>query len=139
METFNKNDVYLSDVEEDVYWSEEEDDVYFAYEDLYPVRPKCIGCSCSGKKCDTIMPLIGSVEILDLSFGPKMKDLTDYYWLLNVGVKIKFQCSRCNFCKECEKSLTKEETKNCSAFCQNPNNNHVTEKTSWPSRWSRWL
>ena len=66
------------------------------------------------------MPLKGSVEILDLSFGPKMKDLIEYYWLLNEGVRVEFQCARCNFC---------EKPKKCLAFCQKLNNSNITENS----------
>ena len=97
-----EDDIYLSDQEE-VYWSDEEVDD--SNEDFYSMRPKCIGCQCSRKRCNEIMPLDGSVEIIDLSFGPKEKELHEYYWLLKEGVKIDFQCAKCTFCKECENSV----------------------------------
>ena len=56
METFHQSEIYWSD-EENVYWSDEEEEYsYCSYDDIYEMRPKCIGCRCVYKSCSAPMP-----------------------------------------------------------------------------------
>ena len=115
---FNEDTIYYSDDDssDELFWSDldsEDGDC----------RPVCIGCQCKPKTCESLMPLIGSVE-----WKSTMWDVKDYIELnarlLTIGVKLYYQCYKCQFCEYCipakrssPMSLEHEERKDTYTSC----------------------
>ena len=100
---FHEDSIYFSDEESscELYWSESD-------EENDDIRPKCIGCHCQLKVCESLMPLTGSVL-----WGSMEWDVKDYIdlnlRLLSIGVKLYYQCARCLRCGDCMSVHSSEE------------------------------
>ena len=87
--------VYCSDedLSEELFWSESDDEDY-------DTRPVCIGCKCKENTCEHLMPLNGTVL-----WGSTEWDIQDYInlndRLLEIGVRLYYQCLRCLECEDC--------------------------------------
>ena len=106
-----------------------EDSIYYSDEDSIDDdngTPVCVGCQCHQKTCENLMPSTGTVL-----WGSNEYDVQDYFdlnvRLLSIGVRLKYQCSRCVRCENCfqtnktfSRSVEYEKRRQNDMSCDSP-------------------